>query len=447
MASIGILNLPQTDIITGSDVFIVQQNNTTKQVTFNNLLFNLNNATFAPVVSSHSTEIAFLSTTLYSLSSQNTTEYAYLSNLITNEVNFAFNNLSLTLNPISSIKCTSENVNPGIYIKNTTWVLISQGNFIAGVGHTYENGSPYQNGDKNRNNQYFFPGKSLAAASVPITDLYYISLSSHFVEGGLLYYTNGWEPTNSGGFAENQAVLIKAAAYPGYTFAGLVIYNADGTYFNNNQGNLDPNVFDTTTTSSQSSFYMPPNNLYMIANWHLSGSAIASNYYVSLETNPLNGGFIKYQNGYEPTHNGGFYYNEPVVIVAGAYPGYQLVNFTVNGSGFSQNVDYSKPGEVSFYMPQSFVNVVANFGLAPANTIGEFITPIDNSQIATHAHDFQINLQNTNSTSSYQNGPQAPPAWRLDMNTTFTTLSNATTNTPHNNVMPIYGTYIWMRVA
>ena len=129
-SSLGILYLPQTDTVIGDDLFIVQQNNVTKQVSFNNLMFGLDNATFAPTVSAHTTEIAFLSTSLYSLSSQNSYEYNYLTNLINTQVNNAFVNLSLALYPISSIKCTSNNVNPGTYISNTIWSLVGQGQFV-----------------------------------------------------------------------------------------------------------------------------------------------------------------------------------------------------------------------------------------------------------------------------------------------------------------------------
>ena len=447
MSSLGILNLPQTDTIIGSDLFIVQQNNVTDQVSFNNLLFGLDNATFAPTISAHTTQIAFLSTSLYSLSSQTEYEYNYLNNLITTQINNAFINLSLTLYPISSIKCTSDNVNPGTLIPNTVWKLVSNGQLLAGTGYTYQNGAPYTNGDKNRDNEFIYPGANAAAAATPADNLYYATLTAHPVEGGVLYYTPGWEPFNYGGFTANQAVLLLAAAFPGYSFAGLTIYNADGTYYNNNQGNLDPSIFDTTTTPCQSSFYMPSTNLYAVANWALTGTADPTTHYVSLQTKTIGFGSCTYQNGYAPTHNGGFHYNEPVVIEGVAYAGYQLLGFTVKGSGFSQAVDTSKPGEVSFYMPASNVIVTANYGIAPTNSLGEYAVKLDDTQIASHAHDFQIQLQCTNSTSSYQNGPQSPPAWRLDTLTTYTSLSNSTTDTPHNNVPPIYGTYVWMRIA
>ena len=444
-SSLGILYLPQTDTVIGDDLFIVQQNNVTKQVSFNNLMFGLDNATFAPTVSAHTTEIAFLSTSLYSLSSQNSYEYNYLTNLINTQVNNAFVNLSLALYPISSIKCTSNNVNPGTYISNTIWSLVGQGQFLAGAGHTYNNGTPYTNGDKNRTNEYFYPGANAAAAGSPPIGLFYTQLVNSPIGGGSIVYTPGWEPFNYGGFSLNQPVLLKAISYPGYIFAGITIKNADGSYYNNNDG-LNSNI-DTTTTPCQTSFYMTPNNLLITASWTASGGSNPNDHYVTLQSNPVGTGSCTYQNGYAPTHDGGFYYNDPVVIVGTAYAGYQLIGFTVNGSGFNQPVDYSKPGEVSFYMPASDVVVIANYGIAPANSLGEYNIGLDTTQIASHTHDFQISLQCTNSTSSYQNGPQAPPAYRLDTLTTYTSLSNNTSDNSHNNVPPVYGTYIWMRIA
>ena len=86
-------------------------------------------------------------------------------------------------------------------------------------------------------------------------------------------------------------------------------------------------------------------------------------------------------------------------------------------------------------------NAASNFN------VGEYSHTLVASEIPAHTHDFQIHLQTTNSTTSYQNGPQAAPAYRLDTLTTYTSLSNSTTDTPHNNVPPIYGTYVWMRIA
>jgi len=442
MANIGILNLPQTDTVVGGDLFIVQQNNVTKSITFDNLLFGLNNASFASTISAHSTEIAFLSTTLYTLSAENTADYNYLSNLITTQINTAFTNLSLAIYPISSIKCTSDNINPGFYIKNTIWKLVGQGQYMAGVGHTYQNGAPYTNGDQNRDNEFFYPGGNLAAAATPsnTNNIYYVGFQPQVattpnIGAGTIFYKNGWGPTNYGGYPYQTAVIVIATANAGFTFDSWVVYNPDGSTFND----IDTGV------PGQLSFYMPPNNVVIVAKFTVSGAPTAGVYYVSLSSNPPQGGTTYFQNDYGPVTDGGYNINAPVVIEGVPNPGYQLLNFTVTSG--PANIDRTKAGEVSFYMPSTNVWVTANYGFLPANNLGEYQTGLVNTQIPAHTHDFQIHLQTTNSQNSYQNGPQAAPAWRLDSTTLFTTLCNTTTDVNHNNNPPLYGTYMWMRIA
>jgi len=86
-------------------------------------------------------------------------------------------------------------------------------------------------------------------------------------------------------------------------------------------------------------------------------------------------------------------------------------------------------------------NAASNFN------VGEYVHTLQVNELPPHTHDFQIRLQNTGSTSSYQNGPQAAPAMRLDTLTTYTTLANANGGNFHNNVPPFYGVYVWKRIS
>jgi len=86
-------------------------------------------------------------------------------------------------------------------------------------------------------------------------------------------------------------------------------------------------------------------------------------------------------------------------------------------------------------------NAASNFN------VGEYNHTLLSSEIPAHTHDFQIHLQTTNSTTSYQNGPQAAPAYRLDTLTTYSTFTNANGDQPHNNIPPFYGMYVWKRVS
>jgi len=94
----------------------------------------------------------------------------------------------------------------------------------------------------------------------------------------------------------------------------------------------------------------------------------------------------------------------------------------------------------------------AGFTVSPGNaagnfTAGEYFHTLIPNEIPPHTHDFSIQLNNTGSSTSYQNGPQQPPAYRLDSQTTYTTQVNNTTNNPHNNMPPFYGVFVWQRVG
>ena len=94
---------------------------------------------------------------------------------------------------------------------------------------------------------------------------------------------------------------------------------------------------------------------------------------VTLSAFPGAGGSIKYQNGYAPTHSyspgvSGYTAGEPVVIVYSASASYVAPSsgdWTIIGT---TNVDYSLPGEISFYMPFANVVAVGSFNAAPAPT-------------------------------------------------------------------------------
>lgn len=150
MSTLGILKLPETKTIVNSNRLIVQQDNTTKQLLFGNLKFPLNNVTFAPTISSNQESLNYLTTTLYSLSTQILGLSGGVEGLIYSSFNNAFVNLTKKLYPVGSVKHTSNFVNPGTLIQGTTWVLISEGLYLAGAGSTDANPNIYSQGDKNK---------------------------------------------------------------------------------------------------------------------------------------------------------------------------------------------------------------------------------------------------------------------------------------------------------
>ena len=93
--------------------------------------------------------------------------------------------------------------------------------------------------------------------------IYFVNLiANSSTSEGAVAFKPGWEPTNTGGYTYQQPVIIQANTNPGHTFTSWSVFNASGP----NIG-LPFNDVDTTTTSGEISFYMPPNSLYVIANY------------------------------------------------------------------------------------------------------------------------------------------------------------------------------------
>lgn len=105
---------------------------------------------------------------------------------------------------------------------------------------------------------------------------------------------------------------------------------------------------DGSTTSSITSVVMSKNR---IVEPHFKNRE----YFVTLNQSP--GGYISYKSGYEPTHNGGYYIGENVIIVAVPNFGFSFTSWLVSGA----TVDTTIPGQVSFYMPANDVSVTPTF--------------------------------------------------------------------------------------
>ena len=133
-AKINISQLPAADEVKSGDFFIIDDVTVTKKIDFNNIIFGLNNVTFASTISSHSTEIQTISADVIALSAQESTDYTYLVGLISTSVQSATAAFINILYPIDSIKYTATNVNPSTTIIGTTWTSIAEGLFVGGVG-------------------------------------------------------------------------------------------------------------------------------------------------------------------------------------------------------------------------------------------------------------------------------------------------------------------------
>ena len=135
MASLSFNQLPVAGEVQNGDFFVIENITGAKKLDYQNLIFGLDNVTFASTISGQSTDIVSLSTNLYSLSSQVYSEVNTLENLLNTTVQTATANFLNILYPINCIMYTTNNVNPGLYIYNTSWDQVSQGLFVAGVGN------------------------------------------------------------------------------------------------------------------------------------------------------------------------------------------------------------------------------------------------------------------------------------------------------------------------
>ena len=149
-AKVSFAELPEAGEVKNGDFFVIEDVLQAKKLDYKNLIFGLDNVTFATTISSQSTDIATLSTTIVSLSSQLVSDNNELTDLIGTVVQTTTASFVNVIYPINCVIYTSTNTNPTTYIANTTWQQISQGLFIAGVGSGVDkNGSGFTVGEAN----------------------------------------------------------------------------------------------------------------------------------------------------------------------------------------------------------------------------------------------------------------------------------------------------------
>ena len=198
---LGILKLPETTTVTSDNLFVVQQPNQTTKISFGNLQFGLDNATFASVVSGHTQQLEYLATTVYSLSTNLYSSFDALEKYVNSAFSVAFNNLKYSLYPVGSIRSTINFVNPSTLLPGTTWSLVSEGKFIAGVGDTYDNGGVYANGDKNNVSVTIAAGENSSLGEYGVS-LAVSELPAHTHEASMFGETDS---SVAGQFAESEA--------------------------------------------------------------------------------------------------------------------------------------------------------------------------------------------------------------------------------------------------
>lgn len=198
---LGILKLPEANTAVAGNLFVIEQPKQTAQISFENLQFGLENTTFAKTVSSHTTDINFLATTTYNLSTSLYTNFDFLENYLNNFMSTAFKNLQYSLFPVGSIRTTTNFNNPSNLIPGTTWELVSQGFFVAGVGTTYDNGGSYAGGDKNSDSITVAAGNNSSLGEYGIA-LSVSEMPSHTHEASMFGETDS---STAGQFVESEA--------------------------------------------------------------------------------------------------------------------------------------------------------------------------------------------------------------------------------------------------
>lgn len=132
--TLGFDQLPEAGEVKKGDFFVIEDLVQAKKINYSNIIFGLDNVTFASTISAQSTDIAFLSASVDSLSSQSVDQYTGLLDLISTTVTTTTANFVNILYPVGTVIYTNNATNPGNLIYNTVWTQVAQGLFIAGVG-------------------------------------------------------------------------------------------------------------------------------------------------------------------------------------------------------------------------------------------------------------------------------------------------------------------------
>lgn len=221
---IGILKLPETVTIKSDDYFIINVTENelpvTKKILFSSMQFGLENTTFAPTITSHSTEIQYLSSSLDSLSGQTTLINSLLQNYIKTKIQQSFLDLVDVIFPIGSIIHTATDMNPSTYIPNTYWALSGQGLFLASVTNDQQ---PHY--DKNNVAITIYPGdggnfslgeysKALVTSQMP----------AHTHTASMFGETN----------ASNPGLYVESAQGPGSVLTAIESTSAGNSDYHNN---------------------------------------------------------------------------------------------------------------------------------------------------------------------------------------------------------------------
>ena len=133
-AKVSFEQLPVAGEVKSGDFFVIENLLTAKKINFDNIIFGLENVTFAATISAQTTDIEGFFFSIDTLFAQTVQDNIYLTNLITTTVTSATASFINNIYPVNSILFTATNINPQNFIAGTFWQQIAQGLFIASVG-------------------------------------------------------------------------------------------------------------------------------------------------------------------------------------------------------------------------------------------------------------------------------------------------------------------------
>jgi hypothetical protein len=216
-AKVSFAELPEAGEVKFGDFFVVEDVSIAKKINFKNLIFGLENVTFASTISSQSTDIGFLSASVDSLSGQVYTSNNDLTELLNTTVQSATAAFINVVYPVGTVIYTQSPNNPGLYISNTTWSQIAQGLFIAGIGSGVD-----------RNGVGFTVGEGNATTNFNIGEYRHIltvdEMPAH------THIVQPIEGTNS----RSKGLYIESAPVPGANLAPLETTFTGGSQPHNN---------------------------------------------------------------------------------------------------------------------------------------------------------------------------------------------------------------------
>lgn len=202
--------LPEAGEVKQDDFFVLGTSTGVKSIKFQNIIFGLDNFTFAPDISAQSTNLATISSNTDNLSGELYDFVKFVEELYGTTIASTSANTLNSIYPIGSVLFTLSSVNPSTYIPGTAWDAVAQGLFVAGVGSGV---------DKNGNG--FVVGEGNAAVNFNTGEYKHtLTVDELPVHTHDFYPPQGFYAANAGPFTESAATKGSKLATLQSTYTG-----------------------------------------------------------------------------------------------------------------------------------------------------------------------------------------------------------------------------------